>query len=110
LPLSNLQTVEPDLATILAPKLARRQELKAQITLMEAECDGINDEIKTTLVTNDTLSVLVEGYNVTLTLDAKKDSLDKHKLLEEGVTMAQLKAATKTSTFTKLDIRKAAAK
>lgn len=102
------QTVEPDLATILSPKLARRQELKAQITMMEAECDAINDEIKTELVTHGELTAAVDGFNVTLTMDAKKDTLDKHKLLEQGVTTDQLKAATKTTTFVKLDIRKAA--
>jgi hypothetical protein len=94
------------LEQVLAPLVDTRQELKAQITLLEAQVDAINDNIKTTLVTAGELEVSVPGYTVTLDMEAQKSSLDKQKLVQAGVTTEQIKRATKVTTYIKLDVRK----
>lgn len=99
-------TTEASLETILTPLVETRQELKAQIAKLEAQVDSINDEIKTTLVNAGELEVSAAGHKLTLDMEAEKSSLDKQKLVEQGVTTEQIKKATKVTTYIRLDIRK----
>lgn len=100
----NLVTA-PSLETALAPLVETRQALKAQVAALEAQIDSINDDIKTTLVNAGELEVLAAGHKVTLNMAAERTTLDKQKLLEQGVTTEQIKKATKTTTSILLNVR-----
>lgn len=89
----------------LTPLVTTRQELKAQIARLEAQVDSINDGIKTTLVNAGELEVVAAGHKVTLNMAAERSTLDKQKLLEQGVTTEQIKKATKVTTSILLNVR-----
>lgn len=107
------QSVEPTLEQLLTPFVEQRQLLKGEISSREKQVDKLNDMIKTALVSaglepdaEKHLKVVVAGHEVDLDLESEKNTLDKQKLLELGVTTEQLKAATKLTTSLKLDVRK----
>ncbi len=98
-------TANLSLEEILTPLVTTRQDLKAQIAALEKQTDNINDDIKTTLANAGVTEIEVAGHKVTLNLASERSTLDKQKLLEQGVTTDQIKAATKTTTSVLLNVR-----
>lgn len=85
--------------------LEQRAKLAAMKQEIEKQLDAANAEIKALLLDCDGQRFEGQDFTATLVISTR-ESLDKTKLLEAGVSTAQIKAATKTSTFDKLDVRK----
>lgn len=103
------QTVEPSLEATLAPLLETRAVLKQNEKTIAQALEAVNDDIKTALVQAGVFEITVDGHRAVLDMERQKSTLDKTKLLEQGVTTDQIKAATKVSTHIQLDVYKAKA-
>lgn len=110
-----MSTLSLEVTQTLQTLLAERQEIKGEIERLQSVLDTINGGIKDAVASGDTLKTeitLEDGkvYSVTYNPVAERESLDKQLLVEQGVSTTQIKAATKTTTFEKLDIREVKAK
>lgn len=72
----------------------RRVELKLQLDAIEQELSELNLEIGAMLATADTTSVKYGSYRITLGYSSKGGKISKERLLEAGVTEAQILKAT----------------
>jgi hypothetical protein len=82
----------------LESTLDRRAHLKAQIALMEAEVDRINDTLEDYLTERGVKTDSIGRWQVTLSSTAGRKTLDPMKLVDLGVLPETIKAATKTGT------------
>jgi uncharacterized protein YwgA len=98
-------TTDATLEAVLSPLVITRQDLKARIAALESQVDSINDDIKTTLANAGITEIEVENHKITLNLASERSTLDKRKLLEQGVTTDQIKAATNITTSVLLNVR-----
>jgi hypothetical protein len=91
----------PEVAVIIAPKLRRRllldckayAGLKAQAADIKADMDALNASIESTREEIGETSVGLEGFKVTRVFGTTS-KLDHKKLKAQGVTDAQIEAAT----------------
>jgi hypothetical protein len=86
-----------------------RQEIKETISKLEtklgtAENPGINQEIELALAEKDLRVVRCEDWTVTL-CEGSNTSLSKEKLLEAGVPVEVLEAATVTRKYTYIQVK-----
>lgn len=97
------------LATSLELELAQRLETRARLALMlkeiQAQLDTENEAIKDYMIEAELQTLAAGGYTASLSVQTRQ-SLDKVKLVDAGVTIDQIKVATTTTTFAKLDVRK----
>jgi hypothetical protein len=101
------QTTELTLADILAPLLEERQSLSAVRSHAEKRIDELSKEIKQRMMDAGEISIVAAGFKAELKPNEKTE-LSKEKLLEQGVTLAQIEAATVTNTYApKIDVRAA---
>lgn len=90
---------EVGLGKPFAGKVIKYRMLQEQIKALEEERKEIGDSLGALLVTQGVKSVLCDGNTVTL-VDTTRSSLSKEKLLENGVSAAQISAATTVSQST----------
>jgi glycerol-3-phosphate O-acyltransferase len=92
----------------LAPLIEERQSLATVKSQAEKRIDELSKDIKTRMMQAGEVSLPnVSGFKVELKPN-ERVSLVREKLLEQGVTLAQIEAATVTQTFEpKIDIRAA---
>ena len=89
----------------LEERLENRARLAAMKTEIEKQLDAENASIKEMLYDLPEQRFETDDYTATVTVSSRQ-TLDKMKLIEQGVTTDQIKAATTTSVFDKLDVRK----
>jgi len=82
------------LAENLRPKVEERQALIATRDLLLTEIATLSDEIASTLAIADTKTLRVGPYNLTLQENPGRLTLDKHRLVELGVSPETIQAAT----------------
>ena len=92
-------------STTIESRLENRIRLAAMRAEIDAQLEAENDAIKEYLIDAGLDTVAVGDYTATLSINTRS-TLDKTALVEAGVTTDQIKRATKTSTFAKLDVRK----
>jgi hypothetical protein len=96
--------IEQSLSTIvglaenLRPKVDERQALIAERDRILAEIATLSDEISSTLAIADTKHLKVGPYQLTLVENPGRLTLDKHRLIELGVSPETLTAATTRGT------------
>lgn len=99
----------PNLTQTTSPTIEQRLETRARLAAMRAEIDkqldAENGAIKDYLMDAGLETVDAGDYTATLSINTRS-TLDKTLLIDQGVTTDQIKRATKTSTFAKLDVRK----
>jgi len=93
------------LAPTLQDRVLNRQRLAADIAKLKTEMDDESEAIKNEMMRLglETLTD-IPGWTPTLSV-RERSTLDKTELISQGVSTAQIKAATKTSTYTQLDVR-----
>lgn len=79
----------------LLTELRGYAELKAQRNAIDAAMDGHKAAIEALRETTGEQKILLEGFSVAL-VSPVRSSLDKKRLLEAGVSMAQIEAGTVT--------------
>ena len=87
-------TTEPSLATTLRPMVEHRQTLIAERDALIAEIGVCSDEIGRALALADQKSLKVGEYLVSLVENQGRLTLDKHRLVELGVSLETIAAAT----------------
>lgn len=103
------QTPSPILALQL--QLEQRIAIKQQMDELKAELDDINSDIEAELHSQGVAELVVGDTKIALIEVAGRSTLDKMRLLEAGVTSAQILAATTTGDpYSRLDIRSAKGK
>ena len=104
-----IQAVETTLEARLAPMVEDRQKLIAERDRLIAEITKVSDDISQSLVLADQKSARVAGYVVTLVENPGRQSLDKHRLVELGVSPTQiLQATTRSAPYVTLQVRRVA--
>ena len=102
-------TPEQVLLQELAENVENQQRLKAEVKDLEEIITAHADEIKARLIALQQSEVVVNTnrgvYKLTYNPFAERESLDKTLLVEAGVTTEQLKRATKTTQYVRLDVR-----
>lgn len=86
-------------------RVENRQRLVAMKAEIEKQIDAETEYLKEYLMENDLVALSAGEYQVNLTIRTR-DTLDKARLVDQGVTTQQIKAATKSSTYAQLDVRK----
>lgn len=99
----------PNLTQTLDLTLEERIELraraKASIAALEQEVKEHDAWIKEALFDLPEQRFETDDYTATVTVSSRQ-TLDKMNLIEQGVSTEQLKAATTSTMFDKLDVRK----
>lgn len=88
----------------LGVRVDNRQRLVAMQKEITRQIDVETDCLKNELAALGIDAIDVGTHVVTLQVRDRK-TLDKGALIEQGVTVAQIERATKTSTYTQLDVR-----
>lgn len=95
----------PSGATMTFSAMAKRsRELAAEIKEREDERKEISDQIKPLMVAAEADSICGDDWGVVYTKGSKV-TLSKEKLVEQGVTLDQIAAATVTSTYYYVQVR-----
>jgi hypothetical protein len=89
-------------------KVDERQALIAQRDRILQEIAGLSDEISRTMAMEDVKTARVGPYILTLAENSGRLTLDKHRLVELGVSPETITAATvRGAAFTSLQVRTA---
>lgn len=86
-------TIEPEVQAHLAGVLNTYTELKTQLDAIQTTIDAEKAVIKLILEDAGVDSVKAGGYSLSI-VKGTSSTLDKRKLMAQGVTVAQLEAAT----------------
>jgi hypothetical protein len=98
------QTVAPTLDLQL--QLEQLTVLKQQMDTLKEDIDDIKSDIEADLHARGVSEIVVGDQKIALIEVAGRSSIDRMRLLEAGVTSAQILAATTTGDgFSRLDIR-----
>lgn len=105
-------TPDTTLEVTLEPLVTARQDVSAQITLLEGQKREVSDEIASAMLAAGTEKVQVGQYSLTFSAQERR-TIDKAALklalVERGVPTSVIEAAIgvseKVSSFTKLDVR-----
>lgn len=97
-------TIKPTLRRKLLVELAQCQKLRAEMKALEAQLDKHKGKIEELRDETGYQSVSLEGFTVSLVAPLRS-TLDKQRLIAQGVTMAQIENATvvkPTKPYTKI--------
>lgn len=82
-----------------------RQRLAQEVRDLNEIIDAHTKQIKDLMLEAGVTDLEIDKFSITLNPYATRDSLDKTLLVEQGVTTEQIKAATRTTIYQRLDIR-----
>ena len=88
--------LKPQVRRKLLTALKTYAQLHAQIKALETAADKSKDTVQDLLIETGEQSLSLEGFKTTLVSPIKR-TLSKEKLVQQGVTMAQIEAATVTT-------------
>lgn len=100
-----MPNLTPALGLTIEERIEHRQRLTAMKAEIEKQIDAETEAIKSHLIDNDLMSLDAGEFTASLTI-RNRETLDKARLIDQGVTTAQIRAATKSSTYAQLDVRK----
>ena len=106
-----VQSPQVELHQKLEPLVEERQALIQQREELIAAINDISDRIGTELAVADQKSIRVAGYQVSLVENPGRLTLDKHRLIELGVSLQDIAAATTRGTsYTTLQVKRVSEK
>jgi hypothetical protein len=88
--------LDPALIEILRPLAAERRKAKEIMDAEERRYDELGEEIGMHLTLAGVMEADLGDYRIKLVPTAGRSSIQSHMLLEQGVTLEQIQAATKT--------------
>lgn len=100
------QTLSPAISFGLSMQLDIRHSLMEQRDDIKAQLDAVNEGIEAAMHSQGVEAVVVGDYSLKLSPVKGRETLDKLRLVELGVSTETLKAATKTGDPSyRLDVR-----
>ena len=104
-----VQSPQMELHAKLEPLVEERQALIEQREELIAAINDISDRIGTELALADQKTIRVAGYQVSLVENPGRLTLDKHRLIELGVSLQDIAAATtRGAAYTTLQVKRVA--
>jgi hypothetical protein len=85
-----------ELANKVLPKLIQLQEHKDAMAVLEAETDRLRAEVQAEMQASGLMQADIGEWRASI-VQSNRTTLDKKKLLGQGVTMEQIEAATVTT-------------
>jgi hypothetical protein len=103
--LTQAPNLEPTIEQTIEPLVLQRAEIKARLDAVQQELDAVNGEISGTMLREGVRNLRVAGFSLTYESEAEKNTLDKTKLVELGVSTDVIAKATKKTTYARFDVR-----
>lgn len=86
-----------------ANKVARRQEIKARITELQADLAEVNVALQDAMVDAGQKNVRAGNFTITL-VEGQSTSISKERLLEQGVPAKVIEKATKVTEYVTVQV------